>query len=166
MVETIRFLTNISMKLVGFLLLATIPIIGGAAFFAARKPSDSIQSFQTEPIKRGDIAKKITATGTIEPEELVDVGAQVMGLITGFGKDLQGNPIDYNSVVDEGTELAYIDKTPYSASQEQAEATLEGRPPAIRGETRTGRARLEARRKPASWQRHFPHRLRRGDCQL
>jgi HlyD family secretion protein len=113
------------MKLVGFLLLATIPIIGGAAFYATRKPSDPVQCFQTELIKRGDIAKKITATGTIEPEDLVDVGAQVMGLITGFGKDLQGNPIDYNAVVDEGTELAYIDKTPYLASLEQAQATLE-----------------------------------------
>jgi HlyD family secretion protein len=113
------------MKLAGFLLLTAIPIAGGAAFYATRKPSDPVPYFQTESVKRGDIAKKITATGTIEPEELVDVGAQVMGLITGFGKDLQGNPIDYNAIVDEGTELAYIDKTPYLASTEQAEATLE-----------------------------------------
>jgi HlyD family secretion protein len=84
-----------------------------------------VQTFQTEPIKRGDIVLKKTATGTVEPEELVDVGAQVMGLITGFGKDSEGKQIDYNSAVEEGTELAYIDRTPYSASLEQAEATLE-----------------------------------------
>ena len=83
------------------------------------------QFLVTEPLRRSDILSTIRATGTVEPEELVDVGAQVMGLITGFGKDVQGNPIDYNSVVKEGTELAYIDKTPYSASQGQAEATLE-----------------------------------------
>ena len=88
-----------------------------------------MQSLVTEPLRRSDILSTIRATGTVEPEELVDVGAQVMGLITGFGKAWQGNQIDYNSVVKEGTELAYIDKTPYSASLEQAEATLNNQRP-------------------------------------
>ena len=36
---------------------------------------------------RGDLLSTISATGTIEPEEVVDVGAQVMGLIQEFGPD-------------------------------------------------------------------------------
>jgi HlyD family secretion protein len=73
-------MTDVFMKILGYILLIAILIVGGAAYYAARKPSDPVQYFQTEPVKRGDIFKKITATGTIEPEELVDVGAQVMGL--------------------------------------------------------------------------------------
>ena len=91
------------MKILGLLLLIAIPITGGAAYYATRKPAVPVQSFQTESIKQGDIVLKKTATGTVEPEELVDVGAQVMGLITGFGKDTEGNRIDYNSAVEEGT---------------------------------------------------------------
>jgi HlyD family secretion protein len=113
------------MRILGLLLLIAVPVAGGAAYYATRKSADSARSFQTATVKRGEIVLKKTATGTVEPEELVDVGAQVMGLITGFGKDSEGNRIDYNSVVEEGTELAYIDKTPYAASLEQAEAALE-----------------------------------------
>ena len=113
------------MKILGFLLLIAVPLTGFATYYVAKKPADVKPSFQTETVKRGEIVLKKTATGTVEPEELVDVGAQVMGLITGFGKDAAGDRIDYNSVVEEGTELAYIDRTPYEASQEQSKATLE-----------------------------------------
>jgi HlyD family secretion protein len=43
--------------------------------------------YKTAPLERGDISASISATGTIEPEEVVDVGAQVAGMILGFGKD-------------------------------------------------------------------------------
>jgi len=98
---------------------------GGAAYYATHVGADSATTFRTVAIKRGDLLSTISATGTVEPEEVVDVGAQVAGLITGFGKAPKGNLIDYNSIVEQGTELAYIDKTPYEAAVEQAEATLE-----------------------------------------
>jgi len=43
------------------------------------------------------VAASISASGTIEPEEVVDVGAQVAGLIKSFGTDVQGKTIDYGS---------------------------------------------------------------------
>lgn len=46
--------------------------------------------FRTVPVKRGDLVATISATGTVEPEEVVDVGAQVAGLIRVFGKDENG----------------------------------------------------------------------------
>lgn len=98
---------------------------GGAAYYSTHVTAGPVVSFRTEVVKRGDLLATISATGTVEPEEVVDVGAQVAGLITGFGKDPQGKLIDYNSVVDEGTELASIDRTTYEAALEQAEATLE-----------------------------------------
>ncbi len=44
-------------------------------------------SYRTVTIKRGDLRSTINATGTLEPEEVVDVGAQVAGLIESFGTD-------------------------------------------------------------------------------
>lgn len=80
--------------------------------------------FRTAPIKRDNLLCTISATGTLEPEDLVNVGAQVAGLITAFGKDVQGKRIDYNAVVDEKAELAYIDPAPYKAAYDQAKASL------------------------------------------
>ena len=44
-------------------------------------------SYRTVTIRRGDLRSTINATGTIEPEEVVDVGAQVAGRIESFGAD-------------------------------------------------------------------------------
>ena len=100
----------------------------GAAYYATHAGTRSITSFRTTEIKRGDLLSTINATGTIEPEEVVNVGAQVMGLILEFGSDPR-NPdkaIDYGSVVEKGTVLAKIDPTPYEGAVEQAEAAYQG----------------------------------------
>jgi HlyD family secretion protein len=82
-------------------------------------------SFRTAVIKRGDVAASISASGTIEPVEVVDVGAQVAGLIKSFGKDINDNTIDYGSVVEEGAVLAKIDDSVYAADLSVAKAQLE-----------------------------------------
>ena len=100
----------------------------GAAYYATHAGTRSITSFRTTEIKRGDLLSTINATGTIEPEEVVNIGAQVMGLILEFGSDPR-NPdkaIDYGSVVEKGTVLAKIDPTPYEGAVEQAEAAYQG----------------------------------------
>jgi HlyD family secretion protein len=99
----------------------------GAVYYSAHRGNDSAPTYRTAKIVYGDISSSIGATGTIEPEEVVDVGAQVAGLILEFGTDPH-NPkklIDYGSTVEKGTILAKIDATPYEASLDQAEASLE-----------------------------------------
>jgi HlyD family secretion protein len=81
--------------------------------------------YRTATVSRGDVTSTIDATGTIEPEEVVDVGAQVAGMIKEFGKDKNGKPIDYNSSVEEGTVLAQIDDSLYAADLKQAQAQQE-----------------------------------------
>jgi len=81
--------------------------------------------FQTVPVTRGDLGVTISATGTIEPEEVIDVGAQVAGRIVVFGKDKHGKTIDYGSEVEEGTVLAQIDDAIYAAEAEEGKALLE-----------------------------------------
>ena len=83
--------TLVSAVIVGF--------VASAAFVYQQRGNGSSTSFSTVAVKRGDLVASITATGTVEPEEVVDVGAQVAGQIVAFGKDKQGKTIDYGSVV-------------------------------------------------------------------
>ena len=77
---------------------------------------------QTEQVAEGDLMSVISASGTVEPEELVNVGAQVNGAIMEFGKDADGKTIDYGSRVTKGMLLAKIDDVPYRAALSEAEA--------------------------------------------
>jgi HlyD family secretion protein len=67
----------------------------------------------------------IGATGTVEPEEVVDVGAQVAGQIRVFGTDKHGKSIDYGSTVEQGAVLAQIDDALYRADVAAATAQLQ-----------------------------------------
>jgi HlyD family secretion protein len=82
-------------------------------------------SYRTAQVKRGDLAATISATGTIEPVEVVDVGAQVAGLINSFGLDTDGKSMDYGSTVEEGGVLAKIDDSVYAADLAVAKAQVE-----------------------------------------
>ena len=81
-------------------------------------------AFRAVPVKRGDLVATISATGTVEPEEVIDIGAQVAGRIVAFGQDRQGKTIDYGSAVEAGMVLARIDDALYAADVDQAKATL------------------------------------------
>jgi HlyD family secretion protein len=80
--------------------------------------------FKTVQVKRGDLQATISATGTVEPEEVVDVGAQVAGKIVAFGQDKDGHEVDYGSVVEAGMVLARIDDSLYAADAAGAKAQL------------------------------------------
>ena len=71
--------------------------------------------------------RTITATGTVKPEELVEVDAQVNGMIKDFGPDPgdPSRPIDHGSTVHKGDVLAIIDPTVYQAQVDYAEASLD-----------------------------------------
>ena len=89
-----------------------------------RRGGNQPASFRTVAVKQGDLQASISATGTVEPEEVIDVGAQVAGKIVAFGQDKNGKTVDYGSVVAEGTVLARIDDALYAADAEQAKAQL------------------------------------------
>jgi HlyD family secretion protein len=81
-------------------------------------------TFRFTEVKRGDVVVTINATGTLEPEEVVDVGVKVAGEIKGFGADphAPGRTIDYGSQVGEGTVLAYLDDALFKTRVNQARA--------------------------------------------
>jgi HlyD family secretion protein len=115
------------MKILVFFLLIVALGTGGAFYYKAHAFATPTESFRMATVKRGELLSTISATGTVEPEEVVDVGAQVAGLILEFGPDPRTSTklIDYGSVVEKGTLLANIDPTSYEAALEQGEATLQ-----------------------------------------
>jgi HlyD family secretion protein len=82
-------------------------------------------SFRTAKVEKGDLVVTVAATGTLEPEEAVDVGAQVAGKIQELGIDPStGGPIDYGSEVEPNTVLARIDPALYEQEVHLAAAQL------------------------------------------
>jgi HlyD family secretion protein len=79
-------------------------------------------SYRTVTIQRGNLRSTINATGTLEPEEVVDVGAQVAGLIESFGADPADSTktVTYGTHVEAGTVLARLDSALFRARVGQA----------------------------------------------
>jgi HlyD family secretion protein len=101
-----------------FTLLAILGLSGVGWFVYVRFVNKESQAnFRTAKVERGDMLPTIGATGTIEPEEVVDIGAQVTGIIT----DLHA---DYGTRVEAGQKLAQIDPTKYKAALASAEADV------------------------------------------
>jgi HlyD family secretion protein len=115
------------MKRVIMIIVVVIVVLGlagvGAAWYLRKDTAGS--GFITADVKRGELQAVIGATGTVEPEEVVDVGAQVAGQLLEFGKDLDGKQVDYGSHVDENTLLAKIDSSLYDADLASAKASKE-----------------------------------------
>lgn len=109
-------------KVLIVIVLAVVLIGAGAAYWSHDRGSTLV--LRTATVRRGDILVSINATGTIEPEEVIDVGAQIAGLIVSFGKDLEGKAVDYGSMVENGTILANLDDVLYKAEVMQAEAQV------------------------------------------
>jgi HlyD family secretion protein len=113
------------MKVIISVLIA-LGVVGGAGLWLSVKEPRPEVTFRTVEVERGRLTATISATGTLEPEEVVDVGAQVAGQIRNFGHDLRdpSKPIDYGSPVEEGTILAQLDDALYAAEVESAKADL------------------------------------------
>src|SRR3989442_15964487 len=95
------------------ILIGIIVLAGGVGGWQWHVRNEQGVLFTTTTVKRGDLVATITATGTIEPVEVIDVGAQVAGLIKSFGKDKNENAIDYGSVIEEGKISATIEALRY-----------------------------------------------------
>ena len=95
---------------------------GGFALYRHYNTPQEKLSFQIEKIGRGNLRSTISASGTIEPEELINVGAQVNGKVMKFGVDADGKSVDYGSRIKAGSILAQIDDVLYEAEVRQAKA--------------------------------------------
>src|SRR4051794_10841529 len=115
------------------LILGLAGIAGGGLYYRHRLETQAEQHhFRLDNVSRGDLHITVGATGTIEPEEVVDVGAQVTGRIAELAKDPRGKTepafadksIDYRSPVEKGMLLAQIDRSVFVAQFDQASAAV------------------------------------------
>lgn len=95
-------------------------VVGIIAFLLIPSGKNTAVMLTTARIEKGDIATTVTATGTIEPITLVEVGTQVSGVISKIY-------VDYNSEVKAGQVLAELDKRLLTSELENANATLQTR---------------------------------------
>jgi HlyD family secretion protein len=109
------------------LLTSLAGVVGGGVAWYLHETADQPSTFRTITVERGNLLATINATAVVEPEELVDVGAQIAGMVQAFGKDLDHptKDIDYDSRVEIGTVLAQIDVSLYKATLHQAKANLD-----------------------------------------
>ncbi len=108
------------------LILLAVGAVGGLGLWYARGASTSHSPYRTEEAKKEDLLASFSATGTLEPEDIIDVGAQVAGQIKDFGNDEKtGKPIDYGSDVEAGAVLAKIDDALYQARANQSKAMVD-----------------------------------------
>ncbi len=105
--------------------LVLVLLVGGGGYLAWHliHPRGAAVTYRTAPVAKGDLLATIGATGSLEPEEAIDVGAQVAGQISRFGAD-HGKPIDRRSFVKAGDLLAEIDPSLYKMELESAQAQL------------------------------------------
>src|SRR5437016_13683703 len=99
---------------------AAVVVMGGLGGWYWHAHHAQAATFRTAEVRRGDLRVTISATGTVEPEELVDIGAQVAGQVKSLGQDPKDSSrtVDYGSEVAEGTILARIDDALYAAEMD------------------------------------------------
>lgn len=107
---------------ISLLVVLAAGLLLGFGFWWWQVRGGSKLALTTVAVKRGDLTATIGATGTIEPLEVVDVGAQVAGRVAAFGVDKAGKTVDYGSVVEQGALLAKIDDSVYGADLSVARA--------------------------------------------
>ena len=101
--------------------------VAGLAWWRRSAPGPDAAAFREAEVVREDFRLSMAGTGTLEPEEVVDVGAQVAGIIREFGRVADADkPVDYGSAVEPGTVLARIDDALYREEVELAKADLIG----------------------------------------
>ncbi len=96
----------------------------GAKYF--REQWSRPPELRTVPVERRDLRITIGTGGTIEPREVVEVGAGVAGRILQFGThpDSPDQPLDVGSPVRQGMLLVQLESDSYQVAQERAAAAM------------------------------------------
>jgi HlyD family secretion protein len=125
--------------------------IAAAGYWQLQVRGRSRTNFNVAEVKRGQLESTVGSTGTLQPSETVDVGAQVVGRIIYIGKDAntKSGIVDWGSevegpefdasgkIVKLGTILAQIDPSLYRAQKNSATASLQAAQADVKVKTAT-----------------------------
>ena len=122
-------------------IIALVVLLGGlgaVGYWQWQMRGTARTTFNFGEVTRGRLEATVGSTGTLQPREVVDVGAQVVGRIIYIGKDAntKSGIVDWGSevvgpvvsssgqIVKLGTVLAQIDPALYEAQGTPAQASL------------------------------------------
>ena len=90
---------------------------GGFALWRGLGTGEDAAGYRTAPATLADLVVTVTATGTVEPTNLVEISSELSGT-------LRGVAVDYNDMVKAGQVLATLDTTKLEAELAVAEANV------------------------------------------
>jgi len=97
------------------------PLVAGAIGYGVyallRGGADQATDYRTEPVRRGDLTVTVTATGTVQPVNQVDVGSELSGTV-------EAVLVDFNDLVKHGQVLARLDTDRLQAAVVEGRAAL------------------------------------------
>ena len=103
-------------KLIGFLVAGIVVAACAAVYWTVSRPAPP--PYATTAVTQGDVVTTITASGSVNPVVVVQVGTFVSGTIVTLS-------CDYNTRVHKGQLCAKIDPKPYQIVVEQNQAELD-----------------------------------------
>ena len=95
-------------------------IIGGVVgykYYSEKIEEETVKTYETEKIFRMDLTKTVSATGTVQPRDSVEVSSKITARI----KEI---PVKENDTVVAGQVVAILDGKDYEAKRDQAQFTL------------------------------------------
>ena len=106
-------------RLKRWIILIVVLVLGVIGFSALKKNrSQNMPKYETQQAKRGNLTIIVTATGTLQPTNEVEVGSEQSGIV-------ESVEVDYNDKVVVGQVLAKLDTSRIDAQVTQAQASLE-----------------------------------------
>ena len=102
------------------ILLLLCLIIGGVVgykYYSEKIEEENVKTYETEKIFRMDLTKTVSATGTVQPRDSVEVSSKITARI----KEI---PVKENDTVVAGQVVAILDGKDYEAKRDQAQFTL------------------------------------------
>ncbi|MBQ7705785.1 MAG: efflux RND transporter periplasmic adaptor subunit [Selenomonadaceae bacterium] len=102
------------------ILLVAVLLISAAVgykFYSDKIEEETAQTFDTEKVVRMDLTKTVSATGTIQPKNSVEVSSKITARV----KEIL---VEENQQVTAGQTVAILDGQDYEATRDQAQFTL------------------------------------------
>jgi len=107
---------RVNWKLIGPLIAGTVLVGGAGVYWMAHRAAPT--HYVTTAVTQGDVVTTITASGSVNPVVVVEVGSYVSGTIETLS-------CDYNTQVHKGQLCAKIDPKPYQVLVDQDQADLD-----------------------------------------
>jgi HlyD family secretion protein len=101
-----------------FVLAPVVLMLAGGVYLLLKPGKGAAVNYESAKVERGDLTVTVTATGTLEPVNQVDVGSELSGII-------ETVEVDFNDQVKRGQVLARLDTDRLQAQVIQARASLE-----------------------------------------